>query len=195
MSNELSSKSGSYPREIKLEEPFDVLWSRTHQPLCRFVCSRVSNSEDAEDILQDIFLSIYRQRHTLRDPDRLESWMYQVARNRIIDYYRRPRRWVDLSETLASEECQDQDAHASLLEPLQKAIASLPDSYRQALLLADVEGISQQVLAHRLGIGLSGVKSRVQRARSKVKESLLECFNIEFDIRGQVMEVRQQCCC
>jgi len=176
-------------------ETFETLWSRAHGPLCRFVFSRVSNAEDAEDILQEVFLSIYRQRDTLRDPNRLESWMYQVARNRIIDHYRRPRRWVDLSETLVSEDAQEEDTLEPLKRSLQEMIVDLPEPYRQALRLVDFEGMPQQDLAHQTGIGLSGVKSRVQRARSKVKEALLKCFDIDFDSRGQVMGARQHCCC
>ncbi len=177
------------------EEPFDEVWTRMHEPLCRFVCARVANGQDAEDILQDVFLRIYRQRDNLRDPLRLESWMYQVARNRVIDHYRRPRPWVDLSESIASEEDQDVDGLEPLRRSLHELIAELPEPYRQALILSDLEELPQQDLARHAGIGLSGVKSRVQRARSKLKASLLNCFEIEFDPRGQVLDARRQCCC
>jgi len=176
-------------------EPFDVVWARMHAPLYRFVCARVANAEDAEDILQDVFLKIYLLRETLRDPQHLEGWMYQVARNRVIDYYRRPRPWMDLSESLAFEEDQDEDSLESLWESLHEMVVGLPEPYRQALILADLEEMPQQLLAHKTGVGLSGVKSRVQRARSKLKAAMLNCFEIEFDPRGQVLDARRQCCC
>jgi RNA polymerase sigma-70 factor, ECF subfamily len=176
-------------------EPFDALWARMHAPLCHFVCARVANAEDAEDILQDVFLRIYRTRETLRDPERLEGWMYQVARNRVIDHYRRPRPWMDLPETLASDEDQNEDGLEPLRFSLPEMVAGLPEPYRQALILADLEGIPQQDLARQSGVSLSGVKSRVQRARSKLKATLLNCFEIEFDLRGQVLDTRRQCCC
>jgi RNA polymerase sigma-70 factor (ECF subfamily) len=81
------------------------------------------------------------------------------------------------------------------LGSLREMVTALPDPYRQALILSDVEGVPQQDLARQTGISLSGIKSRVQRARSKVKEALLNCFEIEFDPRGQVLDVRQHCCC
>lgn len=54
-------------------ETFDALWSRTHEPLCRFVCNQVFYADDAEDIIQEVFISIYHQRGTVQDPRHLES--------------------------------------------------------------------------------------------------------------------------
>ncbi len=174
---------------------FDTLWDQTHQRICRFVCSRVSNDQDAEDILQDVFLRIYHQLNTVHEDRRLESWMYQIARNRIIDHYRSRRQWVELSETLAEDEDAAEETMEDLLSSLRQAIASLPESYREALVQADLQGIAQQDLAVKLGISLPGAKSRVQRARQKVKEAILRCFDFEFDPRGQIVDYRQHCCC
>lgn len=177
-------------------ETFDALWARMHEPLCRFVCNQVSNKEDAEDILQDVFLRIYNQRGALLDPDRLESWMYQIARNRVIDHYRRTRRWVDLSDSLPSLDEDTEDAvDEFLVESVRSLVTTLPEPYRKTLILADFDGVPQQALAFQEGIGLSGIKSRVQRARSKVKERLLNCFDVEVDLRGHVLDFRRHCCC
>jgi RNA polymerase sigma-70 factor (ECF subfamily) len=174
---------------------FDVIWSQMHKPLCRFVCSRVSNAEDAEDILQDVFLRIYHKQGTIRDPERLESWMYQIARNRVSDHYRRPRLWTDLPDNLPSEVDNEEDMIEPLLGSVREIVTTLPEPYRQALIRSDFDGIPQQELAREEGIGLSGIKSRVQRARLKVKESLLDCYDIEFDPRGQVLDIQDHCCC
>lgn len=176
-------------------DTFEALWAQTHTRLCWFICSRVGSEQDAEDLLQDVFLRAYRQMGTVHDPQRLESWIYQIARNRIIDHYRGQRQWVDLPETLISDEAAEEDGLMELLPHLCEAIGSLPEIDQRALNLVDLEGMSQQDLAGRLGISLSGAKSRVQRARQKVKEAMLHCLHLEFDARGQIMDYRQRCCC
>lgn len=180
---------------------FDVLWTQMHDRLCWFVCGRVSNGQDAEDLLQDIFLRVYARSGDLRNDQRLEPWMYQVARNRIIDYYRARRLWVDLPETLkaadaafADELVYDEEGDP-LLVYLREAVAALSETDRVALIGADVKGLEQRALAVKMGISLPGAKSRVQRARRKVKEVLLHCFDLEFDTRGQIMDYRRHCCC
>jgi RNA polymerase sigma-70 factor (ECF subfamily) len=179
---------------------FDAFWDQTHKRLCQFICNRVSNEQDAEDLLQDIFLRIYVQSGSLRDPNRLESWMYQVARNRIIDHYRSQRQWVVLPETMISDEVSGFESSSAaemdiLLASLREGIETLPETYRDALIQADIRGMEQKDLAAKLGITLSGAKSRIQRARQKVKEAMLHCFDLEFDTRGQIMDYRRRCCC
>ncbi len=180
-------------------ESFDEFWSQTHARLCRFVCGRLSDPDDAEDVLQEVFLRIYRQSGSLRDPRKLESWMIQIARNRIIDHYRSRRAWTGLSETLSSADNPIEQAEAQpqagLLPHVRAAVQALPAPYREALVLADLQGIPQAELAERMGISLSGAKSRVQRARAKVKAALLRCFDFELDARGQVMDYREHACC
>lgn len=179
-------------------DTFDALWDHTHTCLCWFIFSRVGSEEDAEDILQDVFLRVYRQLGTVRDPQRMESWIYQIARNRIIDHYRSRRQWVDLPENLALNEDTAQETSEqtsiNLLPYVCAVIEDLPKPDREALLQADFQGMAQPELACQLGISLSGAKSRVQRARQKVKKALLDCFEIEFDTRGGIINYQQHGC-
>jgi RNA polymerase sigma-70 factor (ECF subfamily) len=69
----------------------------------------------------------------------------------------------------------------------------LPEKYRQALLLTEYRGMTQQEVAEHLGISLSGAKSRVQRAREKLKEELLNCCHFEFDRLGKIMSYHPKC--
>lgn len=180
---------------------FDDVWNQMHKRLCWYVCSRVSNEQDAEDLLQDIFLRIYNQSGSLRDAQRMEHWMYQVARNRIIDHYRSQRNWVELPETLVNDEVVVDEVAGEVtvshyLAPyLWDVIHKLPETYQEALIQADLHGVPQQALAEKLGMSPSGAKSRVQRARQKLKEVMLHCFDFEYDARGQIMDYRRNCCC
>ncbi len=179
-------------------DTFETLWAQTHTCLCWFIFSRVGSEEDAEDLLQDVFLRVYRQLGTVRDPQRLESWIYQITRNRIIDHYRSRRQWADLPEDLViKEDLAEETAEVTsihLLPHVCAVIDSLPEPDREALLQADFQGKTQQELACQLGISLSGAKSRVQRARQKVKKALLDGFEIEFDPRGGIMNYQQHGC-
>lgn len=176
--------------DIELE----TLWNQMHTRLCRFVCSRFADEADAEDILQDVYLRIHSNLDSVRQVERVESWIYQIARNSIADYYRSRRRLVELTDLAVSDEYPEEDAAESLAPSIRDIVESLPEPYRQALILTEYEGLSQAELARRLGISMSGAKSRVQRARQKIKDILLACCHFEFDARGLVYDYREHCC-
>jgi RNA polymerase sigma-70 factor (ECF subfamily) len=156
--------------------------------LYRFVLKRVRDEAAAEDIVQEALVRAYARRWTLQEPSRLRSWLYQIVRNTVIDHYRgkRPSEPVpdDLVEDAGEEGCQAGRELAGCLGPL---IDGLPAPYREALRLADLEGVTQQDVAGRLGLSLSGAKSRVQRARGMLHDALLSCCQVEQDRRGAVV--------
>lgn len=163
------------------------IWREFAGKLGQFIRSRVTDPATAEDILQDVFVKIQKRLSSLQDPTKLERWIYFVARNAIIDYYRTRKQTVEVPETLPAEP----DNHDGELEELKAAfrrmIYSLPDLQRDALVLTEFEGLTQQELADRQGISLSGAKSRVQRGRAQLKAMLDECCTFEFDRRGKVI--------
>lgn len=178
----------------------ESLWFRLHDRLYRFIRSRVADDSDADDILQEVFLRIHSNLDKVRDMNRLESWIYQIARNSITDYYRSRRRLISLEaagleNNLVATAPEELDATAELASGLRDVVDALPERYRQALILTEYEGLNQKQMAERLGISLSGAKSRVQRARQKVMDALLTCCHFEFDVRGILCCYRSQCCC
>jgi RNA polymerase sigma-70 factor (ECF subfamily) len=173
----------------------ESLWRQLHDRLLGFICSRLPDCDEAEDILQDVFLRIHTNLNTVRNLDSLESWVYQIARNSITDFYRR-RRPVALPEDLPSEdEGADSEPPEELGPTLLSVVDALPEPYRQAILLTDVQGLSQKDLSERLNLSFSGAKSRVQRARSLVRQIILACCHVEFDVRGSVCCFRERCAC
>jgi len=175
----------------------EEIWNAFHQPLRAFIQNRVSDPEDADDLLQEVFVKLHTRLDTLQDEDRLVPWIYQVARHTIIDYYRARRPALPLPERLLveSDEASD-DPTTQLARGLRAMIACLPKKYQQALVLTELEGQSQKVLADRLGLSLSGAKSRVQRGRTLLREAFLDCCHFEFDRRGKVVDYvpRPDCC-
>jgi RNA polymerase sigma-70 factor (ECF subfamily) len=89
----------------------------------------------------------------------------------------------------------DEDIEARLAASLRSMIDCLPEEYREALILTEFEGITQQELAQRLGLSLSGAKSRVQRGRKMLREMLLACCHFEFDRLGKVIDYYPHCQC
>ncbi len=181
-----------------MSEQLERLWDHFNDRLAAFIRSRVDDPEDAEDILQEVFLRIHCRLDTVRDLDRLESWVYQIARNCIIDAYRKRSPTIELPETLeiaTEDEPAEDDAHASLAPYIHELVEALPEPYRQALILTEFEGLSQKEMAQRLGISVSGAKSRVQRARYQIREVILACCHLEFDRRGMIYDYWEHCCC
>jgi len=164
------------------------IWHEFAGKLGQFIRARVADPATAEDIQQDVFVKIQKRLDQLQDPAKLEGWIYLIARNSIIDHYRTRKRTVELSEALPAEP----DAHDGEIEDLKasfrRMIHSLPEPYREAIVLTELEGLKQQELADRLGISLSGAKSRVQRGRAHLKQMLDDCCAFEFDRRGKVID-------
>lgn len=171
-------------------------WTAFHAPLLQFVRRRVSDESSAEDILQDVFLKVHTHIGTLSDTAKLQGWLYQLARNAIIDYYRRSRVMVDVPEQLpAIAEEEENDAVARLTPAVKAMVAALPEIYREALRLTEYEGLTQKQLAERLGISISGAKSRVQRARQMLRQMLLDCCHFELDRRNAIISYQPRCAC
>jgi RNA polymerase sigma-70 factor (ECF subfamily) len=166
----------------------EQIWHEFAEKLGRYIRARVSDPATAEDILQDVFLRIQRRVGQLQDPAKLEGWIYLIARNAIIDHYRTRKETVEVPETLPAEPDSDDGELDELKASFRRMIYSLPEPYREAVILTEFRGLTQQKLADRLGISLSGAKSRVQRGRAQLKQMLDECCTFEFDRRGKVID-------
>lgn len=171
----------------------ESIYTDFHSKLKSFVVGRVSDPDTAEDILQDVYLKIHSKIDGLRESDRLESWIYQITRNAIIDHYRRARPLDELSDSLASPLDDEPDAVSQLASSVKGMLNCVPEKYREALELTELQGLSQVELATRLELTVSGAKSRVQRAREKLKEAFLDCCHFEFDRLGRVMDYHPKC--
>lgn len=167
----------------------EALWRDYRTRLYRFALKRVSDEATAEDIVHDVLARAYQRRDTLRDGGRFEQWLYQIARNAVIDHYRARRPTEPLPADLAApDEASAHSARRELAACMQPLVDSLPERYRAALTLSELEGLTQQDTAARLGLSLSGAKSRVQRGRRMLQEKLLECCRVEVDSSGGIMD-------
>jgi RNA polymerase sigma-70 factor (ECF subfamily) len=174
----------------------ETLWDQYATRLLAFIRSRVPDAAEAEDILQEVFIRIHRNLCCQPDSGRMESWIYTITRNLVIDRHRRRRETVEIPDNLAAESViPEEDPGGELALSLRDMVDELPAPYREALLLTEYEGLSQKELAERAGISLSGAKSRVQRARERLRDMLLACCHFEIDRRGGIMDYYRRCCC
>lgn len=166
----------------------EAVWTHLSADLRRFIRRRVSDDHAAADLLQETFLRVHRNLKTLDEADRLAAWVYQIARNVIHDHHRRA---AGGAQALADADPVDESVLAPArcrgCEWLDEMIGVLPDHYREAVQLSEIEGVSQQEVADRIGLTLSGAKSRIQRGRAMLKDALEQCCRFEFDGRGNLM--------
>ena len=162
---------------------------QAHQDeLYRFVLKRVRDAA-AEDIVQEVWLKAYARQASLRHASKLRPWLYQITRNAIVDHYRAQKPSVTFPAELLPQRAQAEEhrAQGELARCLVPLLDQLPETYRQALQLTEFEGVTQREVATRLGLSLSGAKSRLQRARQMLREVLVTCCRVELDRRGGVV--------
>jgi RNA polymerase sigma-70 factor (ECF subfamily) len=178
----------------------EPVWEELHGNLRAFISRRVRNQSDVDDLVQRVLLQIVKGLGSLRDAERLHAWVYRTARNVIVDYYRSPtaRREVasggpedlalaDVAESQAPAEDDERAALQELAACLTPMIRQLPPAYREAITLADLEGVNQADAARRAGVSVSGMKSRIQRGRKQLKAVLEACCRVHLDRRGTIV--------
>ena len=170
------------------------VWKEFRGRLRGYLVKRIPRNQDADDILQEIFLKVHRGLPKLKDSEKLEPWVYRITKNTLTDFYRTQRDSQDGVEDMpdpmpANDDSEAASAIAACLRPMAE---DLPEADREALRLAEWEDRPQKEVAETLGLSLSGAKSKVQRARRKLKKKLLDCCRFEFDRRGKIIHYRRR---
>ncbi len=174
----------------------DALWSAFASPLRGFIARRVPPA-DRDDVLQDVFIRVQRNLGELENAERLDAWIFRIARSAIIDRARMARRYDGLTERFAREgddgsaesERDLEDAVVAEIVPcLAPMIAMLEPPYREAIELVEIQGLTHAAAAAQLGLSVSGMKSRVQRGRDQLRGILLACCRIATDARGKPID-------
>jgi len=139
------------------------------------------NAEEAKDLSQDVFVRVLRSLHTYR-PGTFEGWLYRITKNLFLDRMRRRRRvrFEPLAEEERPEPASAEPGPADLVDRatlearLDRALAALPDHYRLAVVLSDVQGLSYEEIADTTGWPLGTVRSRIHRGRRRLRALLDE---------------------
>ncbi|MEW6320798.1 MAG: RNA polymerase sigma factor [Acidobacteriota bacterium] len=157
---------------------FDELYRQHSTRLYNLAYRMAGSVDDADDLLQDIFLLAYRKLSSFRGESTLGTWLYRLAMNHCLDVLRsRQTRMGQRTDSLDDDEAMPVASPAPALGPvsridLERAIASLPPACRAAFLLHDVEGLGHQDVASVLGISEGTSKSQVHKARLRIRAYL-----------------------
>jgi RNA polymerase sigma-70 factor (ECF subfamily) len=152
----------------------------------RYLARRVPPS-DVDDLVQDVLLRVHRGLPGLTDDRRFGPWVYRIAARAVADWHARRDRPLPSVEDFGAPELDADDIGVQLAGCVGVFVARLPDPYREAIALTELEGLTQKAAADRLQISVSGVKSRVQRGRARLRAMLEACCALSFDRRRRLV--------
>ena len=168
---------------------FENIWNEFHNRISKFVVGRIYDKELTEDCVQEIFIKINSGLISLRDENKLESWIFQIARNTIADFNREKMKHSTVPIGNYDQEIEVADnINNKVAEWIIPFIKELPEKYSNPLMLYEIEGFSQKEISQKENISLSGAKSRIQRGRVKLKEALTDCCRFEIDKEGNILD-------
>ena len=159
---------------------------RTHEAeLLNFMRHRLNNPSEAEDLLHDLFLKAWAQGDNFCSVVIARAWLFEVARNTLIDRSRRTRNEVTLPEDIPAIE-PEFFAIDGLANCLPRVLSELSEEDREAIQRCDLEGMPQAVFAELKGLSLPGAKSRIQRARQRLRAQMSQVCQVRLDEAGHV---------
>lgn len=162
----------------------DVVWNEFSGQIRGYLLKKVKVEDDADDLLQEIFIKIHSNLTGLKDEKKLAPWIYQIVRNSLTDYYRKKNlETTELNEEVtASEDALEEDIYSQCVSGCLKVFMDrLPDKYKVPLELSDIRGLKQKDIAEQMNLSYSGLKSRVQRGRDMIKDMFIDCACISAD--------------
>ena len=173
-------------------EAFNEIVFRYKDRLVNFLFRYTGNRDDSEDLAQDTFLKLYRSKHLYREIAKFSTWFYTIAINIAKTNLRKKSRHKAISlssfdpegekdfELTANVISPDETANASIENYyIQKAIDSLGESFKEVIILRDIQDFEYEEIAQITGLPLGTVKSRINRGREKLKEILSEIYKPE----------------
>ncbi len=170
-------------------DAFDALVKRYYGSVYNMVAHSVRTHEEREDLIQDIFIKVYRNIGKFRFQASFSTWLFRITRNMLIDRSRK-KNLIQVSmeseegTSTIGEKIEDKRANpeGKFMESdadsaLRKALVKLDDDHKQILILREMEGLSYRELTEVLGINMGTVKSRLARAREELKIILMETYS------------------
>ncbi|MDC1162199.1 sigma-70 family RNA polymerase sigma factor [Tenacibaculum sp.] len=166
-----------------------TIWIDLNEELYKFILKRINNEQIAKDIHQEVFIKVQTKIHQLNHTSKLTSWVYQITRNTIFDYFRKTSNKNVCIDTFdIPERDNDNFEYSNLTNCINQKIQNLSIEHKEAIILTSFKNYSQKELAKHLKMSYSGTKSRVQKARQVLKENILDCPNVESDNNGNLLD-------
>lgn len=174
------------------------VWSEYRNSIKSFLHSKVSNATEVDDLLQEVSIKTYEKLHTIKNEASVKAWLFQIANNTIVDFYRRRARAKDydpndLYDLWYSK--GDRSIQEELSRCVEPFIRALPEDSAQLLTAIELEGRSQKDYAQALGVNYSTLKSRVQKARMQLRSLFEKCCHFTLDRSGHLVEYKPKSDC
>lgn len=165
------------------------IWQQHAQHLRQFLQQRTREKMLTDDLLSDVLLKTYKNCERLAEVREVRAWLTRIAQNALTDHYRKAKaNGLPVEEVLVDENGEGMLPEQRLATCLGEMLTLLPEEDRLPLQWADLEGLPQKEVAQRLGLSISGAKSRIQRARIKLKEQIEACCQVEINPSGGVAD-------
>ena len=170
------------------------IWKLHADDIKYFILSKVKDEVIADDLLQETFIKVHTKLNTLKDEDKLKSWLFSIARYTVLDYFRSKKLVYETTdEDFIFEE---QKLEHTEVDCLHGIIKSLPKKYRDPLFLSDIKGIKQQKIAEQLHLPLPTIKSQIQRGRKMIAQGFVDCCDFVVNDAGFLVgEVKDKADC
>ncbi|MEZ8746133.1 RNA polymerase sigma factor SigZ [Vibrio sp. 10N.286.49.E1] len=171
----------------------EQVWAEYQQALKSFLHSKVNNTADVDDLLQEILIKTYQNLDKVQDASSVKAWLFQLANNTIIDFNRKHARQqrdsqIDAEDLWFTDLDHDSEFKQKLSLCIEPFIQALPEQSSSLLLAVDIKGQSQKEIAEAQNISYSTVKSRVQKSRGDLKNLFEQCCNLSLDKQGNVID-------
>jgi len=161
--------------QLRDRQALAELIERYERPIRYFIRRLVDNADLADELFQDTWLTVIRKIDTLADPGKFAMWLYQIARNRVYEEFRRKRRVMDLDESLEAPENPEEEALSfDDAAKLHRCLGELKPLQKEVLMLRFIEQMSYEQIAEVLGCNIGTVRSRIHHAKQALREKLEE---------------------
>ncbi len=171
-----------------MKTKINAIWIDLNEELYKFILTKIKDKQTAKDIHQEVFLKIQTKIQQLKHTSKLTSWVYQITRNTIIDYFRKLKdNNISINDLDIAETETNNFDYSDLTNCINQKIDNLSSQHKEAIILTSFKNYSQKELAEHLKISYSGTKSRVQKAKKILKENILNCPNVESDKTGKLL--------
>ncbi len=158
---------------VESDDLLERLYLEYHRPIVNYLYRMVGDSEQAEELAQDVFVRAYGGLSRLEENSNYRAWLYRIATNLAYDRLRRRRlvRWFSFRETDQDERVTQGPDRLAEHQAIQQALMRVPETYRSALVLFSVQGYAVKEIAESLGISEGAVKTRLSRAREMFRKA------------------------